>query len=424
MNSSSDKSFANGHILGQAKENEDLLEPGKDRLTKYAAIPLVIASLAFHTFLFMLVWDIPRLSARFVGIPLAADYANYWCAAKLALQGNPAVAYNLYELHELQLGIFGVHHYFGCGWYYPPTFLLLVLPFALFPYLTSLLVWIGTTFFGHFLVLARLSRSYLTIFLLGVAFPGVWQNILFGQNGFISSALLGGGLLLLQPFPLLGGSLFGLLSYKPNLALLPFFALLVGRQWRALIAAAVSALGFALISAVVFGIETWSAYLKNMAIPMQLLEDGAAGWIIMPTPFSAVLSLGLSVKMAYLVQVIISLTVIGGVAWIWFRQSSLPIRAAALILGTLLFTPYVFLYDLPMVAFALIWLWQDGYIKGRFPSERLLLLLGWLFPSFVQIIWNMNFLPEVKLQIGPFVLFSLFILTILREQKYGSTQHC
>ena len=74
-------------------------------------------------------------------LPLAADFANYWAASKLALAGKAALVYNINELHEVEQQFFGTHHYYGCGWYYPPFALFWALPLGLMPYLTSLLVW-------------------------------------------------------------------------------------------------------------------------------------------------------------------------------------------------------------------------------------------------------------------------------------------
>jgi len=64
---------------------------------------------------------------------------------------------------------------------------------------------------------------------LALAFPGTFQNFIQGQNGFLSAALLGGGLVILERFPLTGGMLLGALSYKPHLAALIPVALLAGR---------------------------------------------------------------------------------------------------------------------------------------------------------------------------------------------------
>jgi hypothetical protein len=384
-----------------------------DRLSIFVGLPLAALSFLYYFSLIGLLWDIPRLSLRFQGYPLAPDFANYWCAARLTLAGKGAAAYNIFELHGLQKSIFGVHHYYGCGWYYPPTFLLVVLSLAFFPYLIALFAWVFLTYSGYFFTLRGLDHNLFVLW-MGLAFPGALINILFGQNGLLSAALLGGSLLLLEPAPILGGVLIGLLTYKPNLAALAFLALAVGRHWRALGAAVVGALTFALLSLIALGSEPWLAYIRNFSIPMHLLETGAANWSIIPTFFSGVLSLGYSVITAYIVQGLVASVSVSAVIYAWSRKTSLPIRGSILILATLLLTPYLFVYDLAPLAFPLAWLWLEGNDRGWICGERLLLLLGWLVPSGTQIIWDLNIVDQAKLQVGPVILLGCLILALIR----------
>ena len=115
-------------------------------------------------------------------------------------------------------------------------------------------------------------------------------------------------------------------------------------------------------------------------MPMKLLEIGWAPWSIMPTFFAAIRSVGFGVKVAYLVQGAVMLLVVAGVAWVWMRKANLALRGSVLVLGPLLFTPYVFVYDLALLALPLAWLWEDGRVRGRLPGEFILLLCGWLCP--------------------------------------------
>ena len=64
--------------------------------------------------------------------------------------------------------------------------------------------------------------------LIAAAFPAVFVNIGHGQNGFLTAALLGGALHLLDRRPWLAGVLFGCLAYKPQFGVLIPFALLAG----------------------------------------------------------------------------------------------------------------------------------------------------------------------------------------------------
>src|SRR5205814_7022046 len=93
--------------------------------------------------------------------------------------------------------------------------------------------------------------------------PGAAVNLFFGQNGILSTVLLGGGVLLLGSRPILAGVLLGLLAYKPQLAVLAPFALLAGREWRALAAAILSQIALGLLSLLVLGAEPWFAFFDK-----------------------------------------------------------------------------------------------------------------------------------------------------------------
>jgi alpha-1,2-mannosyltransferase len=377
---------------------------------------LIIAGifLAFYIFLVPVIWDFNTLRMN-NGLPLAADFSNFWAASKLALSGKPALAYNVNELHGLELKILGAQHHQFSGFYYPPVFLLIVLPLSFMPYLLSFSMWIGITLLLYIIVLSRISPHPILLPIM-IIFPGIFENFLFGQNGYLSGMLLGGGLLLLDSSPLLAGCLIGFLCYKPQFIMLVLFALLMGRYWKTIVGAVVTSLALLCFSYIVFGYEVWLAYFRVMSVPMKLLEIGLAAWSIMPTFFAATLSAGFSVKAAYLVQGVVMLVVLSGVAWVWKKKDSLPLRGAVLTLGVLLFTPYAYTYDLAMLALPLGWLWEDGRLHGRLPGELILLLCGWVMPLAMSIIWNDVNIFHGKLQIGPMVILALFFFALIKEK--------
>ena len=63
-----------------------------------------------------------------------------------------------------------------------------------------------------------------------------------GQTGFLTGALLAGGVLALPRHEILAGVFFGLLAYKPQFGLLIPFVLLAGGYWRAIAAATATVL--------------------------------------------------------------------------------------------------------------------------------------------------------------------------------------
>ncbi|MHB9074353.1 MAG: glycosyltransferase family 87 protein [Desulfobaccales bacterium] len=385
-----------------------------ERATVIGGLVLAGVFLALYIALVPSLWDFSTLRTS-TGLPLAADFSNFWAASKLALSGKPALAYNIYDLHELELQFLGSTHRHLSGFYYPPVFLLMVLPLGLLPYLLSFSIWIGVTLLLYMIVLSKISPHKILLPLM-LLFPGIYENFIYGQNAFLSGFLLGGGLLLLDSSPLLAGCLIGFLCYKPQFIMLVLFALLVGRFWKALIAALATSLILICASYIAFGHEVWRTYFAVMSIPMKLLEIGWAPWSIMPTFFAATLSAGFDVKAAYLVQGMVMLVVIGGVAWVWMSKTSLALRGSVLTLGLLLFTPYAFVHELALMALPLGWLWEDGRVRGRLPGELMLLLFGWLMPFTVSLIWDSVNILHGKLQIGPEVLLALFLFALIKAK--------
>ena len=231
----------------------------------YLIASLILASFCLTLYIGNLfrIWG-PILSSQSllapkISNPVALDFPLHWTASFLTLTGEPASVYDYSRLQVVEKNLTGHGPH---PWPYPPTGLLIDLPLALAPYFVSLAIWLTVTMGVYLLVVYRIAPHPLIIFWT-VAFLGTFMNFYFGQNGFLSAALLGGGLLLLESHPLVGGMLLGLLSYKPHFFALIPLALLVGRQWRALGGVVVSIFGLFLASVAVFGFDIWLIFLKN-----------------------------------------------------------------------------------------------------------------------------------------------------------------
>ncbi len=143
-------------------------------------------------------------------------------------------------------------------WFYPPGFLVLLLPFAPLGLVGSYVAFQLVT--GGFLAAAlnqdNATRSRYLIAAVLIS-PAASNNMLDGQCAFLVAGLMVAGVRLIAARPVLAGAVLGLLSFKPQFFLLVPFALVALDQWRSLIAAAASALMLALLSALIFGIDLW-----------------------------------------------------------------------------------------------------------------------------------------------------------------------
>ena len=183
-----------------------------------------------------------------------------WATSSLALSGKPFEAYDVGRLASLEQEISGKTDS-QLPWFYPPTFMVMIAPLSLLSYPVSLAVWLASTLVCYLLVLRTINGHLLTP-VLALAFPGIAVNFFSAQNGFLTGALMGGSLLLLNHAPIIAGILLALLSYKPHLACLAFVAFLAGRHWKALISSIVSLACLVLLSIVVFGYQPWISLLS------------------------------------------------------------------------------------------------------------------------------------------------------------------
>jgi hypothetical protein len=311
------------------------------------------------------------------GEPVGGDFTLFYSASALARSGPPEAVYDFSRLRETEQRLFGPS--VALPWPYPPVFLLLVAPLALLPYLSSLALWLLTTLAAYLLVVRRTLPHPLTLWLT-LAFPGTFVNFLCGQNGFLSAALVGGGLLRLERCPRAAGVLLGLMSYKPHLAVLLPVALLAGRRWQTLRWAALTALGLAALSAAVFGFGVWQSFFRHIFFSVQMLQESGAPWSKMPSFYAAVQQLGGSFLLSALAQGLAMAAGLAAVVWLWGRAPGSPPANAALVLGALMFPPHVFNYDLALLALPLAWLARDGSARGFLPWEPALLILAWGMP--------------------------------------------
>jgi hypothetical protein len=231
----------------------------------------------------------------------------------------------------------------------------LTAPLAALPYLPALGAWLLTSWYALYRAL-RAAWPNRGVLLLSAATPAVFVNAVGGQNGVWTAALFGGGLVLLDRRPLVAGTLFGLMIYKPHLGILLPLALIAGRRWKAFGAAAVTVGGLVVLSVLLFGPDTWASYARNVTVLRHtVLEDGAGVWHRMVSLFVLARRLGADVGIAYAVQAVCGLVAAGVVVWAWSRDLPASARNALTVLATFAATPYLQDYDLVVGAFVAVW---------------------------------------------------------------------
>jgi alpha-1,2-mannosyltransferase len=157
------------------------------------------------------------------------------------------------------------------------------------------------------------------------------------------------GVLLLPKRPLLAGLLFGVVAtLKPQAAVMVPLALIVGRHWRAMLAATLSggAIGAASLA---WRPELWSQWLKVLPTFSRIIDSDAWDMWIGVTPKAAAHQLGL--QGTPLEPVLMAAAGALGVASVVmaFRREGAIQRYGALCVGYLLISPYALWYELALL---------------------------------------------------------------------------
>ena len=323
--------------------------------------------------------------------PLGNDFASFFSAGRLALDGQPAAAYD-WGLHFAnQRQVHGTDLAFP--WSYPPTFLVVVTVLATLPYVWAWLVWQGTSLLVAAAVLSKVLPGPRTL-ILGIAFPAVLICVGHGQTGFLTAALLGAAVLTLQRSEIAAGLLFGLLAYKPQLGLIVPAVLLAGGHWRAIIAATMTVLVSILLTLLVWGLPVWEAFAASIDVTRRIvLEAGNTGFEKFQSAFAWVRLLGGDIPTAYAAQSVVTLVTIVISVLVWRSEVSLNLKGAALLTGALLSSPYVLDYDFVVLGMAIAFLVAHANTVGFLPWEKTLLAFGWSAPLMARSLAKLAFLP-------------------------------
>ena len=307
--------------------------------------------------------------------PDGSDFLAFWGSARAVLEGVPQAAYDLRWQEQVQTGAGFT------GWFAfvnPPPFLFVTAPFGILPFALSWIVWVAVTY----AVWAWVSvRAFPRLWTLAVIFPGALIAAGHAQNGFVTGALLVGGVALLDRRPQLAGALFGALIIKPHLALLVPFWLAAGGRWRAFLAAGASATGLLALSWLVFGSETLLAYTGSWEASAALMRAAEQDFLLrMATPYAQLrVHAGHAVASGAALVLAVAMIVLVMRSWRHFGQDGMA-TGAVMLAATAVASPYLFNYDLPFLVLPILWLVREGLREGFRPWEKALLVALWLAP--------------------------------------------
>lgn len=284
---------------------------------------------------------------------IGRDFVNLWGAGRLILDGQ------WLALFSKQTYLDGLHRVFDPSlaphfWSYPPTNFFLAVPLALLPYAVSLAVWtllgLGAMLWAAGISLSVAQRRAMIV--LTLLAPATFTNIISGQNGFFSAALLAGTFLLLEERPVMAGVLCGLLSLKPHLAIVATPALLALGAWRTVLWAGITAIGLALASVVAFGIGPWQSFLLATVPAQGAMLKTFSGFFttMVVSPYGMLRHLGLQHDGAMAAQALASVATIAATVIAVRRTQDPTLRLGLVAAATFVASPYALTYDMPIIA--------------------------------------------------------------------------
>ena len=213
--------------------------------------------------------------------------------------------------------------------------------------------------------------------LLGVAFPGFFALITFGQNSWVGLVAFTAAYFALRGRrEFLAGLCFGVLAYKPQLAVVTAVVLLAGAHWRAIAGALASVAAQFAVAWAYFGpgpIVEYARIFQRMAQAPSTLKPVLHvmhSW----GPFWELLIPRHSVAV-----VLFAATALATVAFVvrgWRSRQPLEMRYAGLLMGTVAASPFLTVYDLVVMAPALLFVGDWLVAHGDHPQHRRVLWLA------------------------------------------------
>lgn len=342
-----------------------------------------------------------------LGRPLGTDFSMIWNAGRMANDGAAAAAWDWSSFHSAQVrthGEQGAREFLA--WLYPPPFLLIASLVATLPYVWALVAWQAATLTPAALLARRIAPEPNAL-LVALGFPAVLICLGHGHNGFLTAALLGGGLFLLDRRPLVAGVLLGCLLYKPQFAVILPLVLIAGGHWRAFLGASGAVIALVGVTLAIWGWPVWQAFIDSLPQTQAIIvEQGSTGWQKIQSAFSAVRMWGGGLAFAYGAQsVVTGMAVLAAMAATRFMAANL--RGAAVIAGALLSTPYLLDYDLVVLGIAIAFLVADGRARGFLRWEASILAFVWAVPLFARTLMAATGIPFGLVAIGAILVLTL-----------------
>jgi len=302
------------------------------------------------------------------------DFDAFHLAGRMIWDGRYAEAYDApVFMEELRARFPDAPTFF---WMYPPHYGFLSAVLALMPRPLAYLVFTLGSFAAFAFVLHRLGGRGAIFAALAFA-PAFYVNLLIGQNGFLTGAIIGLFLLMARANHTAMGAPLAFMSLKPQLALAPsviFLFLLTPRRFAVCLA---TGLSLAVLTTLVFGIDIWRALLETGQQSKVFAEAEGYRLEKFISYFGVFASAGVPPPISITLHGVLSVISLGLLALYRWRGAPLNRVFAIALIGLAPVSPYAYEYDLPAAALGLALLAPDILARTGAWMRLAIVALGW-----------------------------------------------
>lgn len=337
--------------------------------------------------------------------PVGGDFINLWTAARLTLARLFGDIYQPDAFMGAEIAVTG--RPIGLRlWAYPPHSLLFAWPAGLAGFYPALMLWtllgLGVLWFG-----ARrfgFDRLEATILLLS---PATVLNAYYGQTGSLACGLALLALSVRHDKDLLPPIAAAILTIKPQAGFLLPLLWAIERRWRVIAVTGVLVLGLVAASVALFRLDAWRDWLGATLPLLSQLERHGSGPFMSMIP-SAFMSFRIWLDdgdLALKLHLIVALCVGAYLVVRLLRTREAPRRAALVLLGGALMTPYLHNYDLGLVLAGALLVLRHGPARAvSLVGRGALLVAAWALPHLVVGL-NLSGVP-----LSPLIMALLLLL--------------
>jgi alpha-1,2-mannosyltransferase len=314
------------------------------------------------------------------------DFLPFFVSAQLVAQGRATELYDQNISAEAIQQI--VHRPAGLTYLYGPQVALGFVPLAQLSFPAAARIWVALSLLIFVACIYLLWRACLslrpyraTVFVAALAFPPLYHLLVRGQiSALILACFTAAFFAFRANHAWLAGVALGLMVFKPQfLVAIPFILVLSG-AWRAFTGLALSALAQLALARIYFGSTVMLTYFDTLLHSSRWISTAEPGqaqiqmhslrsfWsLLIPWP-----------ELSNPLYLLTSVVVIALATAVWKSSHPLALRFSALVLAAVLVNPHLFVYDLLVLAPAVMLLADWALTNLDLAATRTLPLLLYL----------------------------------------------